>query len=153
MCELFRKLGSPVVLVRVGWSDDYGDQLKVTVDQPNPVRTEPLPAAWWEFADQLNVAKSDIMVIKRQWGAFTGTELDLQLRRRGITTIVLSGISTNIGVESTARHANELGYNLVIVEDACGARDAVQHEHTFKHIFPRISCVRSTQQVLAALEQ
>jgi nicotinamidase-related amidase len=60
----------------------------------------------------------DIEVTKRQWGAFYGTDLELQLRRRGIDTIILCGISTNIGVESTARNAWELGFNLVIAEDA-----------------------------------
>src|SRR5580704_9584410 len=56
----------------------------------------------------------DILITKRQWGAFHGTELDLQLRRRGIQAIVLAGIATNIGVESTARQAWELGFSLII---------------------------------------
>ncbi len=89
---------------------------------------------------------------KRQWGAFYGTELDLQLRRRGIDTILLAGISTNIGVESTARDAYERGYEQVFVEDAMTARDAGEHAHTVRLIFPRIGRVRSTADVLAALE-
>ena len=67
-------------------------------------------------------APTDLVITKRQWGAFHGTELDLQLRRRGIRCIVLGGIATNIGVESTARAALELGYELVIAEDMCGGR-------------------------------
>ncbi len=89
---------------------------------------------------------------KRQWGAFYGTDLELQLRRRGIDTIILCGISTNIGVESTARNAWELGFNLVIAEDACSAASTEQqHRAASTHIFPRIGRVRSTEEILAAL--
>ncbi|WP_074182686.1 hydrolase, partial [Enterobacter hormaechei] len=94
---------------------------------------------------------SDIEVTKRQWGAFYGTDLELQLRRRGIDTIILCGISTNIGVESTARNAWELGFNLVIAEDACSAASADQHQCSMTHIFPRIGRVRSTDEILSAL--
>jgi nicotinamidase-related amidase len=83
----------------------------------------------------------DICITKRQWGAFYGTELDLQLRRRGILTIVLGGIATNIGVESTARQAWEHGYALVLVEDATSSLSLETHQFSFAHIFPRISKV------------
>ncbi len=86
-----------------------------------------------------------IEIIKRQWGAFYGTDLELQIRRRGIDTIVLCGISTNIGVESTARNAWELGFNLVIAEDACSAASAEQHNNSINHIYPRIARVRSVR--------
>ena len=72
------------------------------------------------------------------WGAFYGTELDLQLRRRGIRTIVLGGVSTHIGVESTARQAYEHGYELLIVKDATTSSVAEGHEMSMKHILPRL---------------
>jgi nicotinamidase-related amidase len=84
-------------------------------------------------------------------GSLYGTDTELQLRRRGIDTIILCGISTNIGVESTARNAWELGFNLILVEDACSAATAEQHQGSMTHIFPRIARVRSTEEVLAAL--
>jgi nicotinamidase-related amidase len=90
-------------------------------------------------------------VIKKQWGAFYGTDLELQLRRRGIRTIVLCGISTCFGVESTARNAFELGYEQVFVEDAMSSRSTAEHAHTVKNIFPRMGRVRSTDVVLAAI--
>ena len=99
----------------------------------------------------LGATDSDIEIIKRQWGAFYGTDLELQLRRRGIDTIVLCGISTNIGVESTARNAWELGFNLVIAEDACSAASAEQHNNSINHIYPRIARVRSVEEILHAL--
>jgi nicotinamidase-related amidase len=72
------------------------------------------------------------------WGAFYGTELDLQLRRRRIRTIVLGGVATQIGVESTARQAYEHGYELPIVKDATTSSDAEGHEMSMKHIMPRL---------------
>jgi nicotinamidase-related amidase len=97
------------------------------------------------------VEERDIKITKRQWSAFYGTELDLQLRRRGIETIVLGGISTNIGVESTARAAHEHGYSLVLVEDAmsCGAPE--HHDASLNFVFPRLGLVRQSGDVLEAL--
>jgi len=97
------------------------------------------------------VEERDIKITKRQWSAFTGTELDLQLRRRGIETIVLGGISTNIGVESTARSAHEHGYSLVLVEDAMSCSAPEHHHASLNHIFPRLGLVRQSGDVLEAL--
>lgn len=145
----FHELGSTVVLVRVGWSADGGDALRQPVDQPSAART--FPADWLEFADGLDIADSDIRVMKRQWGAFYGTDLELQLRRRGIEQIVLGGIATNIGVESTARNAWELGFGIVFAEDAMSTFSAEHHAFAIKTIFPRLGRVRATAQVLDML--
>ncbi len=75
----------------------------------------------------------------------------IQLRRRGVRTIVLGGISTNYGVESTARDAWERNYNVVFVEDAMSARSAEDHAGSLTRVFPRIGRVSSTAEVLAAL--
>lgn len=149
----FRSLGAPVILVRVGWSDTFADALKQSVDRPTPSPAGGLPANWWEFPESLAVSDGDILVTKRQWGAFYGTELDLQLRRRGIKTLVLGGIATNIGVESTARAGWEHGYELVIAEDLCSAQNTEMHRFAFDNIFPRLARVRSTGEILAALNQ
>ncbi|WP_049608495.1 hydrolase [Yersinia pekkanenii] len=151
LAEQFRRLGAPVVLVRVGWSDSFAEALKQPVDQPSPSPAGGLPDSWWTFPEELAVTDQDIRVIKHQWGAFYGTDLDLQLRRRGIKTIVLAGIATNIGVESTARAAWEHGYELVIAEDGCSTASTEMQQFAVKHIFPRISRVRSSGEILAAL--
>ena len=101
--------------------------------------------------DAAGAQASDLHITKRQWGAFYGTELDLQLRRRGIRTIVLAGISTNVGVESTARDAYERGYHQVFVSDAMASPSAEAHANTLKFTFPRIGLTRSTAEVVAAL--
>ncbi|QLR43621.1 hydrolase [Enterobacter sp. RHBSTW-00994] len=149
LAEKCRRVGAPVVLVRVGWSEDFAEALKQPVDAQAPAHA--LPANWWAYPEKLGKCDSDIEVTKRQWGAFYGTDLELQLRRRGIDTIILCGISTNIGVESTARNAWELGFNLVIAEDACSAASADQHKGSMTNIFPRIGRVRSTEEIVSAL--
>jgi nicotinamidase-related amidase len=150
LAKRFREVGAPVVLVRVGWSSDFGDALKQPVDQPL-AHAGGLPDDWWDFPDELAVDERDIKITKRQWSAFYGTELDLQLRRRGIETIVLGGISTNIGVESTARAAHEHGYSLVLVEDAMSCATPEHHDASLNYIFPRLGLVRQSVDVLEAL--
>ena len=149
LAAAFRAAKAPVVLVKVGFSADGGDVLKATVDAPNPPGAP--PANWLDDTPELSGQPGDIRILKRQWGAFHGTELDLQLRRRGIKTIVLAGIATSIGVESTARNAWELGYDIVFAEDATSGPDAATHANSFEKIFPRIGRVRRTADVLAAL--
>lgn len=149
LATLCRQRGATVILVRVGWSADFGDAPRQTVDHPNT--GGPLPDNWLTFASGLHVIDSDIRIIKHQWGAFYGTDLDLQLRRRGIDTLILGGISTNIGVESTARSAWEHGYNLVIAEDLCSAGSTEQHQSSMTHIFPRIARVRNSADIEQAL--
>ncbi len=150
LAKRFREVGAPVVLVRVGWSSDFGDALKQPVDEP-VAHAGGLPDDWWDFPEELAVDERDIKITKRQWSAFYGTELDLQLRRRGIETIVLGGISTNIGVESTARAAHEHGYSLVLVEDAMSCAAPEQHLASLTYIFPRLGLVRQSSDVLEAL--
>jgi nicotinamidase-related amidase len=150
LASAVREKGGFIAWVRVAFSADAKDRLQPVCDQPwTPPREMPANAS--ELAPALAVQPSDHIITKRQWGAFYGTDLDLQLRRRKVTTIILTGIATNIGVESTARAALELGYEQILVEDAMAALSAAQHEHTITHIFPRMGRVRSTADVIAAL--
>ncbi|KXS38329.1 MAG: isochorismatase hydrolase [Halomonadaceae bacterium T82-2] len=140
LADRFRDAGAPVVQVRVAWSADFADAPPRNVDQPIPQPEGGLPDDWSQFVDGL-VKAGDLEILKRQWGAFFGTELDLQLRRRGITTVVLGGIATNFGVESTARQAWERGYDVVVVEDACAGPSRELHEMAMTRILPRLSRV------------
>ncbi len=150
LLKAFRQNDMPVFLVHVGPSSDFRDGLSPLSDRAMPNRRS-LPPDWMEFVPELNKAESDFVIHKRQWGAFYGTELDLQLRRRKLDTIVLCGISTNIGVESTARFAYEYGYQQVFAEDACGASSGAEHELSMKTVFSRMGRVRSTNEILDAL--
>jgi nicotinamidase-related amidase len=147
----FRALGAAVVLVRVAFQADFKDFLDVPVDAPSGFNPNSLPPTWADIVPEVGPGPGDIIVTKRQWGAFYGTELDLQLRRRNVRTIVLAGIATNIGVESTARSAYEHGYAQVFVEDAMASFSAEMHEFAVKNILARIGHVRSTAEVLSAL--
>ena len=149
LAAAFHARKAPVVRVKVGFSADGGDMLKAIVDAPNPPGAS--PSNWLDDPAELPTRPGDIAIVKRQWGAFHGTELDLQLRRRGIRTIVLAGIATAVGVESTARFAWELGYDIVFAEDATSGPDAAMHANSFGKVFPRLGRVRTTADVLAAL--
>ncbi|MEU6219434.1 isochorismatase family protein [Streptomyces sp. NPDC047022] len=83
----------------------------------------------------------DVEVVKRTIGGFQGTDLDRRLREHGITTLVFGGIATNLGVESTARAAADLGYDLVFVEDAMAAFTAAEHDASVRLDFPRLGSV------------
>ena len=143
LAKRFRDAGAPVVQVRVSFSSDLEDAPRQPVDQPTDYSA--LPPGWDQFPD--SPPPSDILVTKRHWGAFYGTDLDLQLRRRGIRRIVLGGIATNIGVESTARSAAEHGYELVIPEDLCSCLSLETHTFSFKHIFPRLARITSSEAI------
>jgi nicotinamidase-related amidase len=131
------------VWVRVSFAGDFADAPRARVDEPGNLGA--LPPGWDELPQPLDPA--DLLVTKRQWGAFYGTDLDLQLRRRGLRTIVLGGIATSIGVESTARSAWEHGYELVICEDLCADLSAETHGASFRHIFPRLARVSSSEAI------
>jgi nicotinamidase-related amidase len=150
LAERGREIGATVVLVHVAYASDGRDRLQQPVDAAP--WGGPMAPDWSEIVPELGPKAGDLVVQKRQWGAFYGTELDLLLRRRGVRTIVLGGISTNFGVESTARDAWERGYELVFAEDAMAAMAAEAHQFAVANIFPRLGRVRSTDEVLKALQ-
>jgi nicotinamidase-related amidase len=152
LAKAFRKNQMPVFLVRVTPSADMKDGLKPIADISIQSFFSGMPPDWTEIIPELGPEPGDFIITKRQWGAFYGTELDLQLRRRKIDTIVLCGISTNIGVESTARFAYEYGYQQIFIEDAMtSGRSKDEHDNTVKNIFPRMGRVRKTEDILAEL--
>lgn len=144
-----RAAGATVILVRVAFAADGSDRLRMPTDAQFP--TAPPAADWSEIVPEVGPKPGDLVVTKRQWGAFYGTDLELHLRRRGIKTIVIGGISTNFGVESTARDAWERAFAMVFVEDAMAAMSGEAHAFAIANIFPRLGHVRSTSDVVKAL--
>ena len=139
-----RAAGATVVLVRVDWSD--ADAPPTNVDRPRPARPADAPADWADLVAGL-AQPGDLIVTKRQWGAFYGTDLELLLRRRGIRTVVLGGLATNYGVESTARQGWELGFDQVVVSDAMATLSPEAHAFALEHVFPAIARVRTAAQI------
>jgi nicotinamidase-related amidase len=150
LAEAFREKGGTVAYVRV----EIGEVLRPQVDAPmfDPSAPPPPPIAS-QLVPESGYQAGDLLIVKRQWGAFYGTDLDQQLRRRGIRTIVIGGIATNFGVESTARAAFDRGYALIFVEDAMASFSAEVHGFAVQHIFPRMGRVRTSGEVLEALGQ
>jgi nicotinamidase-related amidase len=149
LAQAVRGKGGTVVYVRVLVNElqQPPADLSVGRDPSAP----PLPPQAWEIVGAAGKQPGDIVIEKRQWGAFHGTSLDQQLRRRGIQTIILGGIATNFGVESTARAAQDLGYALVFAEDAMSSIKAELHQFSVQNIFPILGKVRSTADLAAAL--
>jgi nicotinamidase-related amidase len=146
LAQRFRSAGALVVRVRVSFASDLEYAPRPPVDQPPNYAA--LNAGWDEFPEP--PALSDIVITKHHWGAFHDTTLDVQLARRDIRTIVLGGITTNLGVESTARSAAEHGYELVVAEDLCSGESAEMHAFSFAHILPRLARVTASDTLVIA---
>jgi len=148
LAAAIRAKGGLVVYVRVVLSEFLN--LPVDVSRRDPNAPPPPPEAS-EIVANAGYEPGDLIVSKPHWGAFAGTELEEALRSRGIETVVLTGIATNFGVESTARQGTGLGFPFVVVEDACSSISEEAHQFAFTHVFPYLTRVRSTEEVLAAL--
>jgi nicotinamidase-related amidase len=139
-----------VIWTRAAFSNGYADMLQVPVDMALRVPESGLSDEALAFNPLLEPTP-DLVITKRQWSAFYGTELDLQLRRRRIETVIIAGAMTNFGVESTARDAWQRNYAVVIAEDACSSINLEMHEFAIASTLPRIARVRSTREIIEAL--
>jgi nicotinamidase-related amidase len=141
LLDAFRRRGLPVVLVNVAG----GAPGRTT----EPRFGGALPADWAELIPELDRQPSDHVVTKRTWGAFTNTDLEPYLRQAGVTQVVIAGVATSIGVESTARHAYELGFNVAIAVDAMTDLSIDAHDNSIQRIFPRLGEPGTTKEIVA----
>jgi len=141
LCEAFRRHKLPVVLVNVtGGAPGRTEQ---------PRRTGTPAPDWAEFLPELKQQASDIVVTKKTWGVFASTDIGAQLKSLGVTQIVLCGIATSIGVESTARQAYEAGLNVALAVDAMTDMSPDAHENSVKRIFPRLGETGTAADIVA----
>jgi nicotinamidase-related amidase len=144
LADAFRRHRLPVVLVNA--------------DGGAPGRTEQafrmheFPAGWADLLPELNRQPEDHIVTKQTWGAFTNTDLDEYLKKQGVTQVVIVGIATSFGVESTARHAFELGFNVTLAVDAMTDMNADAHTNSITRIFPRLGETGTAQQIFVLLD-
>lgn len=144
LADGFRRHDLPVVLVTVeGGAPGRTEQ---------PRRTDPPPADWADIAPELGPRPGDHLVAKRTWGAFTGTGLETWLCDKGVTQVVIAGVATSIGVESTARQAHEAGFNVTLATDAMTDLRAEAHANSLERIFPRLGETGTTADILALLD-
>ncbi len=143
--------GGIVVLVNTSYSEGYADRPNQPADAPMNLPAEGLPENWASLVTEVSALPAQVHITKHQQSSFFGTELDLQLRRRGITTVVICGIATNFGVEATARDAHNLNYAVVIASDACSSVAPTLHDFAVENILPRIARVRGSSAIIAAL--
>jgi nicotinamidase-related amidase len=148
LADAFRGHDLPVVLVRVSFAPDGADAPPGRTARGASGRT--YPEGWDQLLPELG---EGIVVTKRNWGAFHGTDLDLHLRRRGVTQVVITGVATRFGVESTARAAHEHGYHVTLVEDAMADRDADGHRASVEGVFPGLGEIGTTDEVIDLLSR
>ena len=148
LAAAFRRRGMAVFLVHAPPARDAA--LETLSDSSFAPRGE-MPPGWADIVPELGPEPTDVLITKRQWGAFYGTDLELRLRRGGTDTIVLCGIATTYGVESTARFAYEYGFQQIFAEDAMSDLSAEAHENAVELVLRRMGRVRKTQEILDAM--
>jgi nicotinamidase-related amidase len=145
LADAFRSRGLPVVLVNVaGGAPGRAEQTR-SLGQ--------LPTGWSDLVPELNQQPGDHTVTKRTWGAFTNTDLDQYLKNLGVTQVVMAGVSTSIGVESTARYAYEYGFNITLALDAMTDMNPDAHINSVTRIFPRLGETGTTQEIIDLLDK
>ncbi len=145
LAAAFRLHGLPVVLVNVAGGAPGRTE--------RPRLSEPFPAGWTDLIPELDRQPDDIVVTKRSWGAFAGPDLEARLKARGVTQVVIVGVATGTGVESTARQAYELGFNVTLATDAMTDTRAEAHAYSIAQVFPRLGETGTTQDVIDLLEK
>lgn len=144
LADAFRRRGLPVVLVNVAGAAPG------RTEQARPAFA--FPDDWTELAPELNPQPTDHLVTKRTWGAFTETGLLDILKRQGVTQVVMAGVATSAGVESTARQAHEHGFHVTLAIDAMTDMRLEAHENSIGRIFPRLGETATTDAILALLD-
>lgn len=145
LADAFRRRGLPVVLVNVsGGAPGRAEQTRAPGDPP---------AGWTDLVPELHQQPEDHLVTKRTWGAFTHTDLEEHLKKLGVTQVVIAGVATSIGVESTARQAYEHGFNVTLAVDAMTDMNADAHINSITRIFPRLGETGTTQEIIDLLDK
>jgi nicotinamidase-related amidase len=145
LLDAFRERGLPVVLVNVaGGAPGRTEQPRTSIARP---------VGWTDFITELHQQPDDLVVTKHTWGAFASTNLADQLKTLGVTQVVIVGVATGTGVESTARQAYEQGFNVTLAIDAMTDRRAEAHDYSIKNVFPRLGETGTTQEIISLLNR
>jgi len=144
LLDAFRERGMPVVLVNVtGFAPGRTER---------PRRSDVFPPGWADLLPELDQQPGDIGVTKRTWGAFASTDLEAQLKALGVTQVVITGVATGTGVESTARQAYEAGFNVTLAIDAMTDANVEAHHYSLNQVFPKLGETGTAQEIIGLLE-
>ena len=143
LADAFRQYGLPVVLVNVAGGAPGRTE--------RPRSRETFPSGWTDLIPELDQQPGDIVVTKRTWGAFASTDLEDQLKARGVTQVVVLGVATGTGVEATARQAYEQGFNVTLAVDAMTDVRPEAHDYSIANVFPRLGETGTTQDIINLL--
>jgi nicotinamidase-related amidase len=144
LLDAFRMRGLPVALVNVaGGAPGRTEQ---------PPRLHSFPPGWTDLIPELGQQPADIVVTKRTWGAFASTDLENRLKTLGVTQVVVTGVATGTGVESTARQAYEQGFNVTLALDAMTDSRPEAHDYSIRSVFPRLGETGTAQNIIDLLE-
>ncbi|MBB5341756.1 cysteine hydrolase [Tunturiibacter gelidoferens] len=144
LADAFRRHDLPVVLVNVSAGAPGR-----TEEAP---RVREFPAGWTDLVPELNQQPRDHTVTKRTWGAFTNTGLEEHLKKLGVTQVVVAGVATSSGIESTARQAHENGFNVTLAVDAMTDMNLDAHINSITRVFPRLGETGTTKEIVALLD-
>ena len=144
LAAAFRRHGLPVVLVNANGSAPGRTE--------QPSRLTQRPDGWTDLLPELEQQPNDIIVTKQRRSAFTGTGLETALKARGVAQLVIAGVATSVGVESTARHAHDLDFNVTLATDAMTDVNADAHHNSVARIFPRLGETGMTNDIIALLD-
>jgi nicotinamidase-related amidase len=146
LLDVFRANNLPIVLVNVAGRApgriEQGARSNVTFTDD-----------WTDLLPQLNQQTTDLTVTKRSWGAFATTDLEAQLKARGVTQVIVTGIATSAGVEATARQAYEQGFNVTLAIDAMTDMREDAHAYSINNVFPRVGETGSTNEIISLLKK
>ena len=145
LADAFRRHGLPIVLVNVAGGAPGRTEQARHMGTP--------PAGWIDIVPELKQQPDDVVVTKHTWGSFTNTNLASYLKDREVTQVVIVGVATSIGVESTARQAHELGFNVTLAVDAMTDRSPEAHSNSITLIFPRLGETGSAQEIIDLLDK
>lgn len=149
LAAAFRAHDLPVVLVNVGGTAPGRTERTKAAGMTGG---QTVPEGARTLLPQLDQQPSDITLTKRTLGAFLSTDLDRRLRDLGVAQVVLTGVTTTSGVESTARSAYELGYHVAFVIDAMTDGDIDVHDNAVAWQLPKLGELGTTDEVVNALD-
>ena len=149
-----RQWGMPIIFVRTihsSWTDS--DSWIGRLEGAGKVMLICRPDTWGADFFKVKPLATDFIVTKHRFSGFVGTELNLVLRARGIETLLMTGFTTNVCVETTARDGFNLDFRIILVEDCCAAFSADEHASAITNINKYFGVVTNSVSLAALLKE